>query len=90
MEYQALLDESLEELRLKTQAHDRLWQISQSDWHVDQLSGQITFTTPNGVTATCPVQILGTFNSEDSTWLWGWDHPSVQEPLRVYAQVFYE
>ena len=37
---------------------------------------------PNGVTATCQVQIIGTFNTLDDSWMWGWDHPSVDPPSR--------
>ena len=33
-----------------------------------------------------PVQIVGTFNTTDSTWMWGWDHPSVPEDLGEHAR----
>ena len=33
------------------------------------------------------MQIIGTYNTDDGTFLWGWDHPSVQEPLRVHAKL---
>ncbi len=33
------------------------------------------------------MQIVGTYNTEDGTFLWGWDHPSVQEPLREHAKL---
>src|SRR5665213_2175829 len=36
--------------------------------------------------ATCTVQIIGTYNTVDSTWLWGWDHPSVAAPLQEHAR----
>jgi len=75
----------MEELRLKTAAHDRLWHLSNADWSVDQDTGEIAFSTPNGVVATCPVQIIGTFDTNDSTWLWAWDHPSVRASLRNHA-----
>ena len=26
-----------------------------------------------------------TYNTEDGTWLWCWDHPSVLEPIRHHA-----
>jgi hypothetical protein len=53
---------------------------------VDQDAGEVYFTSPTGVVATCPVQIVGTYNTEDGTWLWGWDHPSVDEPLQEHAR----
>ena len=36
--------------------------------------------------AEAPVQIIGTYNTEDGTWLWGWDHPSVLPPLADHAR----
>ena len=62
---------------IKTAAHDGTWQLGKADWDIDQDAGTIVFTSPKGITATCPVQVIGTFNTEDDTWLWGWDHPSV-------------
>src|SRR4029077_3575387 len=73
------------ELRLKTQAHDAAWHLGEADWSVDQDQAQIVFDH-KGITATAPVQIVGTFNSEDSTWLWGWDHPSVVPALQQHAR----
>jgi hypothetical protein len=84
-EYRALLDRSTEELRLKTAAHDAGWQLGAADWNVDQDTGLITFIVKT-VTATAPVQIIGTYDTQDGTWLWGWDHPSVQPPLQEHAR----
>lgn len=86
MDHRRLIAQSMEELRLKTGLHNRLWQLGEADWSVDQDTGEIVFSAPNGMTATCAVQIIGTFNTEDSTWLWGWDHPSVEPPLAVHAE----
>jgi hypothetical protein len=85
MNHQDFLAQSIEELRLKTAAHDRLWHLGEADWSVDQDAGEIVFSAPNGMVATCPVQIIGTFNTGDSTWLWAWDHPSVQPALAEHA-----
>jgi hypothetical protein len=86
VDFDALLDQSMEELRLKTAAHDGLWRLSKADWDIDQDAGTITFTGPS-VTATCPVQIIGTFNTVDGSWMWGWDHPSVDPPLQEHARL---
>lgn len=85
-DYRQLVEQGMEELRLKTAAHDSLWRLSESAWSVDQKTGVIVFTANDGITATCPVQIIGTYNSEDGTWLWGWDHPSVALPLQEHAK----
>jgi hypothetical protein len=49
-------------------------------------AGAITFTRDNGIQARAGVQIIGTYNPQDRTWLWAWDHPSIAPPLRVHAQ----
>jgi hypothetical protein len=85
-EFRKLLDQSMEELRLKTDAHDRLWHLREASWSVDQDAQTITFTSPQGVTATCQVQIIGTYNTDDGTWLWAWDHPSVVLALQEHAR----
>jgi hypothetical protein len=84
--FKTLLAQSMEELRLKTEAHDAGWGLGQADWNVDQDQGEIVFTGADGITATAPVQIVGTYNSEDGTWLWGWDHPSVVPALQEDAK----
>ncbi len=90
MDHATLLSRSMDELRLKTDAHDRLWQLSQANWGLDQQEGTITFTSPNGMVTTCAVQIVGTYTPNDSTWLWAWDHPSVDPPLRKHAETLKE
>jgi hypothetical protein len=84
--FRTLLAQSMEELRLKTAAHDSTWHLGRAAWAVDQEAGTIVFTSPDGITATCSAQIVGTYNTADSTWLWGWDHPSVALPLREHAR----
>src|SRR4051794_25654185 len=61
--FDTLLDRSMEELRIKTAAHDGIWQLSEADWDIDQDAGTITFTSPKGMTAVASVQIIGTFNT---------------------------
>jgi hypothetical protein len=60
--------------------------LSEASWEVDQQAGTIAFVTPAGLRAVAPVQIIGTYNTGDGTWLWGWDHPSVAPPLAVVAE----
>jgi hypothetical protein len=83
-EYRALIDRSIEELRLKTAAHDSGWGLGAADWAVDQDTGLITFTGKK-VMATAPAQIIGTYNTQDGTWLRGWDHPSVADNMAGHA-----
>ncbi len=37
--------------------------------------------------AEADVQIVGTYNTRDGTFMWGWDHPSVVAPLRNHASL---
>jgi len=46
---------------------------------------EIVFTSPQGIVATAPAQIAGTYNTDDSTWLWAWDNPSIAEQLTAHA-----
>lgn len=48
--------------------------------------GTIRFQLADGRTATAPMQIIGTYNPKDGTFLWGWDHPSVPAELAVAAK----
>jgi hypothetical protein len=57
---------------------------------VDQDSETISFRFADGTVATAPIQIVGTYNPADGTFLWGWDHPSVAEPLRAHARLVRE
>jgi len=56
-----------------------------ADWQLDQDKGEIVFTSPQGIVATAPAQIAGTYNTDDSTWLWAWDNPSIAEQLTAHA-----
>ena len=75
------------ELQLHTQSAIDMWGLDTAAWDVDLNTGTITFTRDKtGIIITAPVQIVGTYDNEQSTWLWGWDHPSVSGSLGGYAQ----
>lgn len=78
--------QSVEGLKTQTSAHSATWHLGEEkSWSVDQDQGLIRFVFANGVVATAPVQIVGTYNPKSGTFLWGWDHPSVSAPLRRAA-----
>ena len=82
-EFNALLASSMEELRLKTAAHQQGWGFGKAArWDVDQSQGNLVFIFPDGMVATCPVQIIGTFDSTTSEWMWAWANSSIAEPLK--------
>lgn len=82
---------SEEGLRIQTESHDATWEISSAEsWDVDQEAGVITWTFDNGRTAVAPVQIIGTYNPSDGSFMWGWDHPSVYPDLQQSARLVKE
>ena len=79
---------SSEGLKLATEAHQKAWHLGEEEkWDVDQDKGIIIFTFSNGVKATAPVQIIGTYNNKDKSFMWGWEHPSVELPLQKNASL---
>lgn len=75
------------ELQDKTRANAAAWGLGQTErWDVDLETGLLSFSG-DGRIVTAPVQVIGTYNSEDGTWLWGWDHPSVSAPLAYDARL---
>ena len=84
------LNRSIAEMRLKTEAHVGTWGLDRASWAADLELGTIIFTNKKGLKITAPVQVIGTFNTKDSTWLWGWDHPSVSEPLAAHARLAHD
>ncbi len=82
------IQQSLKGLRGQTAINNGTWHLDEAlEWSADQDAGTLVFTLPKGVVASASFQIVGTYNSEDGTFLWGWDHPSVQAPLRKDAQL---
>lgn len=43
-------------------------------WAADMTTGVFTFTAPDGVTATCRLQFLGTAAPGPGTWMWAWQN----------------
>ena len=78
---------SMEEMRLKTHANTA-WGLGSTDrWDADLELGTIKFSNADGYTVTAPVQVIGTYDSTWSEWLWGWDHPSVGQALAQDARL---
>ncbi|TGX55257.1 hypothetical protein E5A73_06275 [Sphingomonas gei] len=73
-------------MQLKTEAAMGLWGLGSGEsWAADLEAGTITFVNARGWEITAPVQVVGTLNTTDGTWLWGWDHPSVPAPVSGHA-----
>lgn len=74
------------EIALKTQLFQRIFGDEHYDWSADLESGTIKFTSATKIVS-APVQVIGTYNTLDGTFLWGWDHPSVSEPRGADARL---
>jgi hypothetical protein len=82
------IKQSVEGLRTQTSTHAATWHLGEeANWAADQDTGRIRFTFADGTIAEAELQIVGTYNTQDGTFLWGWDHPSVAVPLRKHASL---
>jgi hypothetical protein len=82
------IQQSVEGLRTQTAVHAVTWHLGEeANWAADQDAGRIRFTFSDGTVAEGEFQIIGTYNTVDGTFLWGWDHPSVAEPLSKHASL---
>jgi len=81
--FDALLTNSIAELKLKTAAQTA-WGFGKFDnWSLDQDKGDLVFSNSDGTTAVCPAQIIGTYDTTSKTWLWAWDNPSITDKLKA-------
>ena len=77
------------EIVLKAQIFRHIFGDENFDWHADLQKGVIRFTSATKMVS-APVQVIGTYNTLDGTFLWGWDHPSVPEPLGADARLAHQ
>jgi hypothetical protein len=82
-DFASLQKMSIEELQVKTEGHVKMWGLDRIErWDLSQDSGQLVFTLPDDLKAAAPAQIIGTYNTEDKTWLWAWANPSIEDKLK--------
>ena len=82
------VQQAVQGLQMQTTAHAETWGLGTADqWAADQETGLLTFTFADGTIAEADMQIVGTYSTNDGTFLWGWDHPSVQSPLDENAKL---
>ncbi len=82
------IDQSRDGLAQQTAAHSATWHLGEEEnWSADLDTGTIQFDFADGTQASAAMQVVGTYNQLDGTFLWAWDHPSIPEPLRQHAQL---
>ena len=85
---EVFVKQAVEEVRAKDLKHAEDWRLGeQINWAADHETGVIAFKFDDGTVATAPMQTIGTYTLADGTFMWGWDHPSVKEPLRKNAKL---
>lgn len=66
---------------------NRAWGLcEETRWNLEMHSGELRFEFADGNVRSVPVQIVGTYDTRDGSFMWGWDHPSVPEALRRAAR----
>lgn len=88
MELEKLVTEGHAEIARTTEQHSARWGLGTAQrWSLDQSQGRIFWAFEDHV-ASAPVQILGSWNAQVSSFVWSWDNDSIVEPLcRTAAEV---
>ena len=83
---EAFIAGSVKGMQLVMETHKKTWRLGrEKSWSVDEKMGKIIFSFEDGVSASAPAQIVGTFNTKENTFMWGWGHPSVAQNLQRHA-----
>lgn len=86
IDVEAFIADSYKSLQLVTEEHRKTWQLGQEKaWAVDEDSGKISFSFSNGTVASAPTQVVGTYQVQDKTFTWAWQHPNVVPQLQRHA-----
>jgi len=81
MELDTLVTEGHADIARTTEEHAARWGLGTAQrWVLDQAEGRIFWSFEDHV-ASAPVQILGSWNAEVSSFVWSWDNASIAEPL---------
>jgi hypothetical protein len=85
---ESFITDSIVEVHSMTGAHNGNWRLGEEQsWSIDLDNGHILFSFADGTQAVAPIQIVGTFDAKDDTFMWGWGHPSVTPPLQKNASL---
>lgn len=88
IDLEEFLSGSLEGLKLATAAHSDAWGFDRiKHWNLDQDTGILQFTLEEGIAAFAQAQIVGTYDAKAGTFMWGWEHPSVDPALQEDASL---
>ncbi len=79
---EACIAGSFEGMQLMNQTHQQTWRLGQEkSWKVDEHGGRIIFVFADGAKVSAPVQVIGTYQAKDGSFLWAWHHPTIPPRL---------
>jgi hypothetical protein len=81
-----IISDSVTEVQPTNDAHTQAWRLGEEQsWSIDLNHGQILFSFADGTMALAPVQIVGTFNAENDSFMWGWSQTSLLPEVQKNA-----
>src|ERR1700712_3389883 len=87
MDVETLLLQGRELIEQTSRAHSERWGLGAAQrWVLDQDDGRVTWSFEDHVTS-APAQILGSWNSKVSSFVWSWDNETIKPPLCETAEV---
>ena len=88
---ESFLQQAMSALQSQTAHNTEAWGLgTEAQWNLDMNTGSLHFTYADGRKLSAAVQVVGTYNTANGSFLWGWDHPSVPEPLSRAARLVYD
>lgn len=85
---ETFISDSVAEVHTINDSHNGKWRLGEEQsWSIDLNQGHILFSFADGTQAVAPIQIVGTFDIKDDTFMWGWSHPSVIPSLQKNASL---
>ncbi|MHA3915934.1 DUF6882 domain-containing protein [Halovulum sp. GXIMD14793] len=82
-DYAGLTEMAFNHVSALQTAHQGGWKMGEAERvDIDLEAGVIVWIFADKL-VTAPAELLGTWNPDDQTFLWGWDHPSAPEGSAV-------
>jgi len=86
---QDLINTAFIQIQERTKLHMNKFPLIGGSWYIDTAEGTIIFQN-NGKKASAQVQIIGTRNPIDNTWLWSWANSSIPDNVNIHARILQE
>ncbi len=85
---EAFIQAAMATMQQQADAHAARWGLGKAKrWSADLSRGVLSFEFADGTRAEAPLQVVGTYNTENGSFQWGWDHAAVPTALRQHAEL---